>query len=411
MKLEGYNLYSYVARQPILDIDQQVVAYELLFRDGQSNSFPDIDPNQATSNILTNNHLTLGLEQVTGSLPAYINFHADALISHFPSFLDPKKVVLEILEDVPITPELISACKALKDKGYIFALDDFDFDEKWQAFYPIVDIIKIDVLEFSILKISKLVRKLAHLNVILLAEKVETAQQFEKLKMLGFTLFQGYFFAKPEMIKQKKMTTAKQNILELISQASKVDLNINTISDIFSVDPSLTYKLLRFINSPTYGSSQEITSLKHALTYIGQVELKKFIALLALSDLSTGKNLEIMRLSLTRAKFCEQIAHCRFERENPPKAFLTGILSLIDGILDHDLESVLKVLPVHEEIKSALRNEQNYLADYLTLVKNIEQGLWQESEEIAKKIDLDSEICFQAYKKAVTWADEMLTYS
>lgn len=401
-------MYSYVARQPILDIDQHVVAYELLFRDGKSNSFPDIDPNQATSNILTNNHLTLGLEQVTGNLPAYINFHADTLLRHFPSFLDPKKVVLEILEDVPITDELLTACKNLKDKGYTLALDDFDFDDKWQKFYPIVDIIKVDVLEFSILEISKLVRKLAGLKITLLAEKVETLQQFEKLKMLGFTLFQGYFFAKPEMLKQKKITTTKKNIIELISQASKVDLNINTISDIFSVDPGLTYKLLRFINSPTYGSSQEITSLKHALAYIGQVELKKFIALLALSNLSSEKNSEIMRLSLARAKFCEQIALCRFESENPPKAFLTGILSLIDGILDHDLASVLDILPIHEEIKSALRNEKSDLTNYLLLVKSIEQGLWQESEIIADQIELDCDICFQAYKKSLSWADEML---
>jgi len=401
-------LYSYVARQPILDIDQKVVAYELLFRDGKSNTFPNIDPNQATSNILTNNHLTLGLEQVTGDLPAYINFHAEALISHFPSFLDPKNVVLEILEDVPVTDELLSACKELHAKGYKLALDDFDFDEKWHAFYPFVDIIKIDVLQFSILEISKLVRSLAGLDVVLLAEKVETLQQFEKLKMLGFTLFQGYFFAKPEMLKQRKITTAKQNILELISQSSQVDLDINKISAVFAVDPGLTYKLLRFINSPTYGSSQEITSLKHALAYIGQVELKKFIALLALSDLSSDKNPELMRLSLARAKFCEQVALCRFESENPPKAFLTGILSLIDGILDHELEYVLDVLPVHAEIKSALRNEQCDLANYLLLVKNIESGLWQESETIAEKIELDSEVCFQAYKDSLSWADEML---
>ena len=401
-------MYSYVARQPILDIEQQVVAYELLFRDGQSNSFPDIDPNQATSNILTNNHLTLGLEQVTGNLPAYINFHADALIFHFPSSLDPNNVVLEILEDVPITDELLLACKLLHEKGYKLALDDFDFDAKWEAFYPIVDIIKIDVLQFSILEISKLVRKISGLDITLLAEKVETLQQFEKLKMLGFTLFQGYFFAKPEMLKQRKITTSKQNILELISQANQIDLDIQRISEIFSIDLGLTYKLLRFINSPSYGSSQEITSLKHALVYIGQVELKKFIALLAMSDLNSDKNPEILRLSLARAKFCEQIARARFENENPPKAFLTGILSLIDGILDHELEQVLDVLPIHEEIKSALKNETCDLGNYLLLVKNIEKGLWKEGEVIADIIGLDSEICFEAYSKSLSWADEML---
>lgn len=401
-------MYSYVARQPILDIDQNVVAYELLFRDGKSNSFPNIDPNQATSNILTNNHLTLGVEQVTGDLPAYINFHSQTLIKRFPSFLDPKKVVIEVLEDIDISSELIASVKSLKEKGYTLALDDYDFDPKWSVLFPYIDTIKIDVLAFSLLEISKFVRGISDVKVTLLAEKVETAQQFEKLKMLGFTLFQGFFFAKPEMLKQRKITTTKKNILDLIAQASKTKLDIDYISEIFSTDPGLSYKLLRFINSPTYGNSQEITSLKHALIYIGELELKKFIALLALSDLSEGKCDEIMRLSLIRAKFCELISQKRQDEVNPPKAFLTGILSLIDGILDHDLEFVLNVLPIHEEIKSALRNESNYLNQYLSLAKFIEKGLWKESEAISNQLKLDSKFCFEAHQTALSWADGML---
>ncbi|MCO4799192.1 MAG: HDOD domain-containing protein [Colwelliaceae bacterium] len=389
-------------------MDQNVVAYELLFRDGKSNSFPNIDPNQATSNILTNNHLTLGVEQVTGDLPAYINFHSQTLIKRFPSFLDPKKVVIEVLEDIDISSELIASVKSLKEKGYTLALDDYDFDPKWSVLFPYIDTIKIDVLAFSLLEISKFVRGISDVKVTLLAEKVETAQQFEKLKMLGFTLFQGFFFAKPEMLKQRKITTTKKNILDLIAQASKTKLDIDYISEIFSTDPGLSYKLLRFINSPTYGNSQEITSLKHALIYIGELELKKFIALLALSDLSEGKCDEIMRLSLIRAKFCELISQKRQDEVNPPKAFLTGILSLIDGILDHDLEFVLNVLPIHEEIKSALRNESNYLNQYLSLAKFIEKGLWKESEAISNQLKLDSKFCFEAHQTALSWADGML---
>lgn len=403
------TLYSYVARQPILDINQNVIAYELLFRDGKSNSFPNIDPNQATSNILTNNHLTLGVELVTGNLPAYINFHAETLIQRFPSFLDPKKIVIEILEDIEISNQLIESVKSLKEKGYTLALDDFDFDPKWDVLFPYVDIIKVDVLAFSLLEISKFVRKIADTKMTLLAEKVETLEQFEKLKMLGFTSFQGYFFAKPEMLKQRKITTTKQKILDLIGQASKVSLDNDVISDIFSSDPGLTYKLLRFINSPTYGNNQEITSLKHALIYIGELELKKFITLLALSDLSEGKCEEVMRLSLIRAKFCELISQTKQDDENPPKAFLTGILSMIDGVLDHDLEFVLNVLPIHTEIKSALRNDTNYLNDYLTLAKLIEKGCWQEGEVISKKIDLTPDDCFKTYQEALAWADGMLS--
>ncbi len=345
---------------------------------------------------------------MTGDLPAYINFHTDSLIRHFPSFLDPKNVVIEILEDVELSDELVASVKALKAKGYRLALDDHDFNSKWAVLYPYIDIIKVDILAVTMLEISRFARELADSEIILLAEKVETAQEFEKLKMLGFTLFQGYFFAKPEMLKQKKLTTTKQNILDLISLASNAHLDIDKVSEIFRSDPGLSYKLLRFINSPTYGSSQEITSLKHALIYIGELELKKFIALLSLSDLSEGKCREIMHLSLIRAKFCEFVSHAKNDPENPPKAFLTGILSLIDGILDHDIESVLKVLPIHEDIKSALRNENNYLSDYLTLAKEVEQGNWQQGERIIADLNIDAELCFDAYIQSLKWADEML---
>lgn len=401
-------MYSYVARQPILNQKQELVAYELLFRDGTNNSFPNINPDQATSNILTNNHLTLGVEEVTGDLPAFINFHADALIKHFPSFLDPKKVVIEILEDVPISDKLLSACKTLKSKGYKLALDDHDFDEKWLVFLPYVDIIKIDVLEFTILEISHFVRKVKEYDITLVAEKVETAAQFEKLKLLGFDLFQGYFFARPEMLKQKKLSTTKHNILELISYASQKDLDFDAMSLVFRSDPSLTYKLLRFINSPSYGRSQEITSLKHALIYIGDLELKKFIALLALADLNNGKPSEIMTLSLIRAKFCEQISHNLRDNENPPKAFLTGILSLIDGILDHKLTDVLNMLPVHHEIKEALLDHNNYLYQYLALAEKIELGEWDTCIKICKNLSIDPNVCYEAHRVAIEWADQVL---
>jgi len=402
-------LYSYIARQPILDVEKNLVAYELLFRDGEKNSFPNIDPNKATSNILSDNHLTLGIEQVTGQFPAYINFNSETLIRRFPSFLDAKKVVIEIVEDVEITPDLINTCKNLKDKGYTLALDDYDFDDKWQLLLPYIDIIKVDVLTLSILEISRSIRKVADFSVTLLAEKVETHQQFQQLKLLGFELFQGYFFAKPEIVKQKKLTASKQNILDLISHVSAIELDFSAISQIFSTDPGLTFKLLRFINSPYYGRSQEITSLKHALAYIGDTELRKFIALLSLADLSEGKSSEIIKLSLIRAKFCEFIAIERDDEKNPPKAFLVGLLSFIDGILDHDIEQLLSSLPVHADIKSALLGEEMYLSDYLKLTRLIEQGQWMDAERLMLILHLSKGVCLAAYRDAIAWADELLT--
>tara|TARA_R110001592_G_scaffold63789_7_gene195688 strand:- start:731 stop:1948 length:1218 start_codon:yes stop_codon:yes gene_type:complete len=402
-------LYSYIARQPILNIKQETVAFELLFRDGESNSFPGICPDKATSKIIVDNQFTLGIEEVTGNLPAYINFHADALIHHFPDFLDPKKIVIEILEDVIISDELLNACKLLKEKGYTLALDDFNFDSKWDVFLPFVDIIKVDVLECSMLDISRSLSRLKNYKLTLLAEKVETLQAFEQLKILGFTLFQGYFFAKPEMLKKKNILSSKKHMIDLMRHANSAEFDFDAISEVFSKDLGLTYKLLRFINSPSYGPSKEISSLKHALIYIGNLELKKFIALLVLADLNEGKPHEIIRISLMRAKFCEQISIIKKDSENPPKAFLTGMLSHIDGVLDQSITEVMNILPVHMEIKKALIQKDNYLAKYLALFMTLEQGKWQQAKKISNLIELNEEDYLNAYQESVNWSDEMLS--
>ncbi|WP_448549471.1 EAL and HDOD domain-containing protein [Thalassotalea fusca] len=401
-------MYSYVARQPILNTASEVIAYELLFRDGEDNRFPNIDPNQATSSILTHNQLTMGIEDITGELTAFINFHQDTLINNFPTFLDPKKVVIEVLEDIKISPALIKACRLLKEQGYRLALDDYDFDPKWRVLMPYIDIVKVDVMEISLLKISRSVRELENHNVTLLAEKVETAKQFEQLKLLNFTQFQGYFFAKPEILRRRKIGTSERSLLELIEQSSQKSLDFARINEILETDPGLTYKLLRFINSPTYGCSQEITSLKHALAFIGESELQKFISLLALSNLNKDKPSEILRLSLARAKFCEQISLYRQDDENPPKAFLTGMLSLIDGILNYELNQVLDMLPIHGDIKAAIRQEDNKLHHYLRLAIALEQGDWEIAARYQTLLNIGGRACENAHKMAFEWADNLL---
>jgi len=401
-------VYSYIARQPILNAKQETVAFELLFRDGERNCFPDVHPDKATSKIIVDNQLTLGIEEITGELPAFINFHVDALMHNIPTFLDPKKVVIEILEDVSISDDLLEACKKLKRKGYTLALDDHDFDVKWDVFLPYIDIVKVDILDADIVELDCFLDKLKSHNVQLLAEKVETLTDFEQLKMVGFTLFQGYFFARPEMVKKKNILTAKQHILDLMSHASSSEFDFEAISQIFSRDLGLTYKLLRFINNPGYGPSKEISSLKHALIYIGEVELKKFIALLALADLKGNKSDEIIRASLIKAKFCEKIAEINLVSENPPKAFLTGMLSHIDGVLDQNISEVMDILPIHSEIKEALIHKENYLAKYLTLAGILEQGKWQEAKAIAKTMGVEEIGYLEAYQESISWSDAML---
>jgi EAL and modified HD-GYP domain-containing signal transduction protein len=210
------------------------------------------------------------------------------------------------------------------------------------------------------------------------------------------------------MLKQKKLSPTKQNILDLITEASKEKIDLDIINNIFTKDIGLSYKLLRFINSPGYGCAQEITSLKHALIYIGDLELKKFIALLALANLNESKPDEIIRISLVRAKFCELVSNIKQDAANPPKAFLTGMLSLIDGMLDFDLELLLTLLPIHADIKMALLGKEHYLTRYLALSIAIEIGDWSRAHELCELIGVElDEIC-ESYQEAVFWADNML---
>lgn len=399
---------TYVARQAILDINSDVHAYELLFRDGVDNSFPlNMCPDQATSKILAQNHLMTGLETLTGGKDVFINFYEDTLLNRFPTSLDPDTTVIEILETVPISSELLDACRHIKKQGYRLALDDHDFDPKWDIFLPYIDIIKVDVLQFNILQISKYVRRIAGFGVTLLAEKVETREQFEQLRTLGFTLFQGYYFARPEILKKKALSSSKLNLLQLISESCSIKLDLEKIANIIERDVALSYKLLRFINSSAFGRSQKIGSLKHALIYMGEAELKKFIALLALANLNDEKPSELVALSVARARFCGQVANLMHEAENPPTAFLTGMFSLVDAMLDEDMLSLLKNLPVLDEIKEALITGQGKLGEYLQLALDYERANWQEMEEHADRLDLDTDEISRIYIEAVTWANSI----
>lgn len=401
-------MYCYMARQPILDADKNLYGYELLFRDGVANCFPNINADEATSKLITEHHLLMGVEKITGSRKAFINFSADTLIHHFPTSIDPKSMVIEILETVPISSELLTACRELHRMGYQLALDDHDFDPKWDIFLPYVSIIKVDVQQFNMLQISKYISRIKHHPVTLLAEKVETAAEYQKLKQLGFNLFQGYFFARPEMLKHKKIASSKLNLLLLIAESSKVELDFDLLSAIVERDLGLSYKLLRFVNSSSFAREKPIGSLKHAMVYMGEAELKKFIALLALANLSEDNGSELLNMSMVRARFCDLLSQINHDPENPPSAFLTGLFSLVDALLEQPLTNLLDDLPILPEIKVALLEHQGKLGKYLELAKAFEQADWELQQQLGqqlfgKPVDLSPH-----YMQAVDWAHGLL---
>ncbi|MDP5130225.1 MAG: EAL domain-containing protein [Paraglaciecola sp.] len=400
-------MFSYVARQAILDDKKELYAYELLFREGEQNFFPNICPDEATSKILTNNHLDMGLDEITGGKLAFINFHQDTLEYRFPTSLDQKLVVIEVVETVNLSEKLIQACINIKEMGYKLALDDFAFDPNWDVLLPYADIVKVDIVECDQQLMRSNIEKLKLANIKLVAEKIETHEEFEEYKALGFDYFQGYFFARPEIVKQKRIPTSQLALLDLISVSAATDFNLGRVNDIIERDVSLSYKLLRFINNPLINKSNSISSLRHALNYMGEIEVKKFIALVALANLGDSKTIELLHMSLVRAKFCELIGQAMKLAKNPPTGFLLGLFSLLDAILDSSMRSVVEKLPLGDELKAALCGEKNELQGYLNLIRAYEVGHWQNVARYSKELDIHLAMTQSFYNEAIKWGHAM----
>ncbi|AWB68919.1 histidine kinase [Saccharobesus litoralis] len=361
----------------------------------------------ATSKLLSQNHLTQDLDEVTQGKKAFINFTSETLIERFPRSLDPKLIVIEILERADASAKLLFNIKKLKQQGYTLALDDHDFDPKWQRFYPYIDIIKVDIQDFNVLQIAKFIKNLPQQNFTLLAERIETHEEFERFKMMGFSLFQGFYFSKPELVKGKDLASNKLSLLQLLASASQPDINIKDISQIVERDVALSYKLLRFVNSSGFAHQQKISSLKQALAYIGETELRKFISLLAMADLNDDKSNELLNMSMIRARFCDLVAQKSQGKVSTQSAFLTGMFSLVDAMLDQKMDSILAKIPILDEIKSALTERKGRLAACLHLTQHIEQGHWEQAEALSIKLGLNMQTTNEIFLASIKWADTL----
>ena len=383
----------YAARQPILDKDKQLVAYELLFRDSLDNVFPDIDPAQATSQIIAESELAMGLEDLTGKHPAFINFTLETLIKKFPSLLPSELLVVEVLETEAPTKRLLSEVQELKENGYTVALDDYEHSGAWRHFFPYVDIIKVDFQACNEEMLKQVIEETQLFpNIRLLAEKIETYQEFNQALNLGFSLFQGYFFAEPELVQSRSMSPSQVAMAELLYETSQSEIQLQNIIGVFERDVTLAYKLLRYSNSAAFKRGAEIETIKQALIVLGQAELKKFISLLFTAKLNPEKPQEITQMAMIRARFCELLAQKHGMLRDTAMAFLCGMLSLVDALLDEPVESIMEKLPVATEIKQALMEDSGILAEYLQIIKAYEKADWLTAAEAMKSLKLDEEI-------------------
>ncbi len=390
------------ARQPIFDHNNQVVAYELLFRHSDANYSGVIDGDQASSHVLLNTFGNHKFADVTDGKRAFINFTRNLLLQ--PPDLPRDKIVIEILEDINADDAIVDGLTRLQKSGYTLALDDYFINRDTQRMLRFAQIVKVDVLSLSKKQIKKYVDHLKPLKVTLLAEKIEDYAMLEECKALGFEYFQGYFLCKPEIIRGLKVSANQTAILRLISTINDENSRHDDIVSAVSSDAGLSYKIIKLVNSPAVGLSQRIESLSQAIALLGLEKIKNWANFILMAN-QGNKPKELSIISLSRAKFCEQIGMQLENKEHGQKCFTVGLLSTLDSFFNLPLATLLDDLNLSDDIREALLNKTGNAGKTLKTVQHYERGEWPEIDwQFLASKNLDSEKLNDCYLNSLSWA-------
>lgn len=397
----------YLGRQPILNRDKKTVAYELLYRSGPENAFPAIDSTAATTKLLHHLFTTLGLKEISHNKKVFINFNKELLTSELPE-LGYKNVVIEVLEDVVVDPVLIEACKNLNRKGFTLALDDFVMSEEISPLLSLASIIKFDWMATPREQITDICSRLKRYNHVLLAEKIETEDDFNQALDMGFQLFQGYFFSKPKIIQGKALSSAGLSRMQMLQVINNPESEFDEISDIISKDVALVYKLMKIINSAVYNMSKPVSSVQNAVVLLGLAEIRKWFSVLLLSEMSEDSPKELMNLAFSRAMFAEKLAMNNGREDLKNEAFLTGLFSLLDAMLKRPISELVANLPVSESILEALLKQQGDIYPYLALSKAYEKHEVKKIEKILNETGMDSSLVSLCFLDSITETGQLM---
>lgn len=409
MILVGDNVDIYVARQPIFNRQKQQVAYELFYRRHKKENFEIFNRDSTSATVIMNSFITMGIDKVAGGKEVYVKF-TDMLLNYdIPTLLNSKDMIIEIMPEES-NIDLVRVCSELKKKGYKIALDDYTLInyKMFDALIKYIDIVKVDFLINSLMDREDIVYKMNSFGVRLLAERVETIDDFTEAYNMGFDYFQGYFFSKPEILEDKEIPSFKLHSLHIINELNRVEPDYDVITEIVQRDISLSYKLLRMVNSVSYNIPGKVESLKQALVFLGFNELRKFMYLVLLYDMCQDKPGELIRISLVRAKMGEYLCN-DLNCYNKNEIFLMGMFSMIDGVLNKPIDIALNALPLKEEIKDAIKGVRNNYFILYNLIIKFESADWVEVDKSINELELNKAKVSDYYTAAVNWVDDILS--
>jgi EAL and modified HD-GYP domain-containing signal transduction protein len=398
----------FVARQPIFDTAGGLDGYELLYRGGAGSVRADgTSTEQMSLDVIIQSFLEIGLDRITRGRTAYLNFSRHMLLSGSFELLDPESVIVELLEDVQGDEPVVAACARLRKMGYRLALDDFVPGGPHEALLPYANILKVDVLNRPVEELREVAGALKPTKARLLAERVETAEVRDACRSLGFELFQGYFFSRPEVISEKGMSADQIGILQLMNLLRDEEAPDSEIEEAFRRDPSLSYKLLRMVNAAA-GGGRGVESILHAIRMLGRGQLHRWLALLLASSLSSGggTDVELVHAAVLRGRLLELLGEAAGREASSGPLFMVGLFSLMDALLRVPMEQLLERVNLAEEVKTALLKREGPYAVWLQMAEAYEAGRWEEMSALAASVAISPFDLPEIYLESLSWARE-----
>lgn len=403
------DLPSMVARQAILDRDQKLFGYELLFRANLTDRHANItDGDAATARVLMQALVDIGIERLVGDSFALINMTRRLLLQHELLPISGKRIGLELLENEVVDDLLLSALRELSRRGYLIVLDDFVLGEQTpqiDALLELADIIKIEIPNRIDSELADQVTRLRRFRARLVAEKVETHEDFQRCLALGFDLFQGYFFVRPEIIGEGNISETGLSVMRLLAALEDANNGPKELEVIITSDAVLSYRLLRLVNSAYFGLSSSVSSLRHAIVYLGVGNIRNWVRVLALARLN-NRPPELLKAALVRARMCEQLITGGKPNSKGEQAFMVGLFSMLDALLNAPMDELLGNLDLPEEVSQAIRERSGPFGDLLEQVQACEQAQW----ELLESWDISPVLLAYTYLSAVEWADQMFSF-